>query len=94
LSDNPIHDVRSAVEQLQVIMPNVTDLQISLFKEQDVDFIMKSMPQLEYLNNLPIERDLSKSTTLGDIPDEFDEKSGAVHGTSDEMEITEHDFKA
>jgi hypothetical protein len=37
-------------------MPNVTDLQISLQKEEDVDFIITRMPQLEYLNNLPIDR--------------------------------------
>ena len=64
-------------------MPNVSDLQISLFKEEDVDFIMKYMPQLEFLNNLPVERGPSqkyssiaehesKSTTPM-VPDEFDE---------------------
>ena len=64
------------VLQLQMLLPNVTDLQISLFQEEDVDFIMKYMPQLEFLNNLPVERPpsqpCSKSTTPV-VPDEFDE---------------------
>ena len=38
-------------------MPNLTDLQISLFDEMDVDYIISNMPQLVYLNNLKIERE-------------------------------------
>jgi hypothetical protein len=44
LSDNPIKTVSRTILQVQMLMPNVSDLQISLFKEEDVDFIMKYMP--------------------------------------------------
>ena len=36
-------------------MPNLKDLQISLFTEADVDFIIQHMPQLIHLNNLSVE---------------------------------------
>ena len=42
-----------------MLMPNLTDLQISLFDEADVDFIITHMPQLEYLNNLAIDQEPS-----------------------------------
>ena len=72
LSDNPIIAVQPCIDQLQSVMPNVTDLQISLYEEEDVDFIIGCMPQLEYLNNLPIERDSTQLSKLqlqiGDTP--------------------------
>jgi hypothetical protein len=37
-------------------MPNIKDLQISLFEEEDVDYILTNMPQLQFLNNLAVER--------------------------------------
>ena len=38
-----------------MLMPGVRDLQISLFKEEDVDLIMQKLPKLETLNNIPVE---------------------------------------
>ena len=38
-------------------MPNLKDMQISLFSEADVDFIIKHMPQLMRLNNLSVEQE-------------------------------------
>jgi len=38
------------------MMPNLIDLQISLFKENDVDYVIRQMPNLKFLNNLPVER--------------------------------------
>ena len=37
-------------------MPELTDLQISLFDESDVSFIIAKLPKLQYLNNLQVER--------------------------------------
>lgn len=56
LSDNPIQNMAQTVQQLNLAMPHLMDLQISLFKEQDVDYILKHMPSLQFLNNLPVER--------------------------------------
>lgn len=33
-------DVRAVVDDILLLMPNVEDLQISLFKETDVDYII------------------------------------------------------
>ena len=57
LSDNPLKSLRETTDQLQTLMPNLTDLQISLFDELDVDYIITHMPQLAYLNNFPVERE-------------------------------------
>ena len=46
LSDNPFVNVQEVVQQVQLLMPNLTDLQLSLFDEADVDFIITHMPQL------------------------------------------------
>jgi hypothetical protein len=56
LSDNPITNVTDAILQLNMLMPNVQDIQISLYSEKDADFIIKTLPNLEYLNNLPVEK--------------------------------------
>lgn len=55
ISDNPIFDISSACEQISIMMPNLTDLQLSLFTEEDVDKVINKLPQLEYLNNLQVE---------------------------------------
>ena len=44
-------------------MPNMIDLQVSLFDEADVDYIITAMPQLLYLNNLLVERESAKTQT-------------------------------
>jgi hypothetical protein len=38
-------------------MPNVKDLKLNLYEEDHVDFIMKVMLQLQFLNGLPVERE-------------------------------------
>lgn len=40
MSDNPIDDVSSTVKEIVTLMPNIKDLQISLYQEADVDLIM------------------------------------------------------
>ncbi len=55
LSDNPVVDVSQMVSDVLLLMPNVRDMQISLYKESDVDLIIQSMPLLQILNNIKIE---------------------------------------
>ena len=97
ISDNPIEQVSHTIAQIQQLMPNLTDLQISLFKEEDVDFIMNHMPQLLYLNNLPVERDETISNTSITAMNLMVETSGPssiafndtekIDGTKDEVII-------
>ena len=46
LSDNPIQNMMLTVQQLNLAMPHLQDLQISLFKEEDVEYVLKYMPAL------------------------------------------------
>ncbi len=58
LRDNVIDDIFYTVgEEITRFLPNVKDLKINLYDEEHVDFIMKAMPQLQFLNGLPVERD-------------------------------------
>ena len=57
VSDNPIVDVRAVVEELLLLMPNLRDLQMSLYRECDVDVIIQNMPKLQSLNNIAIDTD-------------------------------------
>ena len=58
LRDNMIEDIYYTVgEEVQRYMPNVKDLKMNLYDEDHVDYIMRVMPQLQYLNGLPVERD-------------------------------------
>ena len=44
-------------QEIQTVFPNVIDLKLNLYEEDHVDYIMKVMPQLQYLNGLPVERE-------------------------------------
>ena len=39
-------------------LKNLRSLFINLQEEEQVDFIMRTMPKLEFLNGLPVERDI------------------------------------
>ena len=56
VSDNPLQSIASTVRQLALAMPHLKDLQISLFREEDVEYVITHMPSLQFLNNLPVER--------------------------------------
>lgn len=45
------------VALIQQLMPNITSLCINLYNEDHVDFILKTMLQLETLNNLDVDRE-------------------------------------
>ena len=55
ISDNPIADMQAMVSEISLLMPNLKDLQISLFQEPDVDLILQTLPKLEILNNIPVD---------------------------------------
>ena len=56
VSDNPIVDMQAMVNEINLLMPNLKDLQISLFQEPDVDLILQTLPKLEVLNNIPVDQ--------------------------------------
>ena len=52
--------MKALVDDINLLMPNIKDLQISLFAEHDATLIIKEMPNLQLLNNLEIEEDRRK----------------------------------
>jgi len=58
LSDNPLQDLQEVSNTISVLMPDLTDLQISIFSEQDVNLMIQSLPKLTYLNNIPVQRNV------------------------------------
>ena len=73
------------VNEIKLLMPNLSDLQISLFQEQDVDLILQTLPQLQVLNNIPVDQanDNASRTSQVSRPIEcqesFDEKLSEKH---------------
>ena len=58
LRDNQICDLLYTIsEEIIPMFPCLKDLKLNLYDEDHVDFIMKNMPQLEFLNGLPVERE-------------------------------------
>lgn len=43
-------------------MPSLNDLQISLFDEEQVEYLILCIPSLEYLNNIPVDRSELRAT--------------------------------
>jgi Leucine-rich repeat (LRR) protein len=56
LNGNPIDDIEAAVDSLQT-MGNLKELHINLHEEEQVDYLLRSLQQLEYLNGLAVERE-------------------------------------
>lgn len=44
------------IEALQT-MPRLENLQINLHLEEEVDYLLRQLPELKVLNNIPVERD-------------------------------------
>jgi hypothetical protein len=57
LRDNNLEDVPYTVQEIQTAFPNLKDLKLNLYDEDHVDFIMRVMPQLQYLNGLAVDRE-------------------------------------
>ena len=56
LTGNPIDNLQLAVESL-VTMPLLENLHINLHQEEEVDFLLRNLPNLLMLNGLVVERD-------------------------------------
>lgn len=56
LNGNPIDDIESAVDSLQT-MPNLKVLFINLHEEEQVDYLLRTLQGLDYLNGLAVERE-------------------------------------
>ena len=58
LRDNQMCDLLYTIsEEMIPIFPCLKDLKLNLYDEEHVDYIMKNMPHLEFLNGLPVERE-------------------------------------
>lgn len=91
LSDNPFRNIKETADQVQCLMPSVTDLQISLFDEMDVDYIIQAMPQLQYLNNLRIAREqifAEQSESNYDTADGVPKQGGTAQSETDAVEAS------
>jgi hypothetical protein len=53
LNGNPIENLHQAVSSLQTL-PVLTSLSINLTEEEQVDFLLKSLPQLCELNGIEV----------------------------------------
>jgi Leucine-rich repeat (LRR) protein len=62
ISGNPIEDLAAVIESLQT-MPRLENLQINLHLEEEVDYLLRQLPELKILNNIPVERDAIYSET-------------------------------
>ncbi len=56
LNGNPIDDIISAVDSLNT-MPSLKALQINLHEEEQVDYLLRTLVDLQYLNGLAVERE-------------------------------------
>ena len=56
LTGNPIDNLQLAVESL-VTMPILRSLHINLHQEEEVDYLLRNLPELQTLNGLVVERD-------------------------------------
>ena len=58
-------------------MPNLKSLFINLHEEEQVDLVMRTLEDLEYLNGLPVERDIledQEGEESGDLGEDFGEE--------------------
>ncbi len=56
LNGNPLEDLQAAVDSL-ALMPSLRKLRINLHEEEQVDYLLRNLEQLEELNGLAVERD-------------------------------------
>ena len=66
-------------------MPNVKDLRLNLYDEEHVDFIMKTMPQLLFLNSLPVERE-EEYENYQPLTNETEECSSYLIGNTNDVQ--------
>ena len=59
LNKNKFEDVYAVIDQVAQL-PRLNSLFINLSEEDQVDYIMRSLPNLEFLNGLEVDRDLEE----------------------------------
>jgi len=57
LNGNPIEDIELAVDAIKTMGQNLRCLQINLFEEDQVDYLLRQLPWLQDLNGLTVERE-------------------------------------
>lgn len=57
LNGNPIEDIELAVDAIKTMGQNLQCLQINLFEEDQVDYLLRNLPWLQDLNGLTVERE-------------------------------------
>jgi hypothetical protein len=57
LNGNPLQEFELAAEALKTIGPSLINLNINLFEEDQVDFLLRNLEWLQVLNGLKVERD-------------------------------------
>lgn len=63
LSNINIADFNLTVEALGSL-PNLKSLYVNLFEEPQVDLIMRELPELEFLNGLPVDREALENSPV------------------------------
>ncbi len=57
INNNPILDIGSLIDLLGRACPSLLSLFMNLSREDEVDYVLKWLPQLEYLNGLGVDRE-------------------------------------
>ena len=57
LNGNPIEDIKAASESIKTIGQGLKSLNINLYEEDQVDYLLRNIEWLEILNGLKVERD-------------------------------------
>jgi hypothetical protein len=76
LNGNPIDDIEGAVDSLST-MQQLKVLHINLHEEEQVDYLLRTLITLEFLNGLAVERDalFNENDEEGDQESRFDEST-------------------
>ena len=100
LNGNEFIDFTHTIRALRTI-PNLKSLFLNLHEEDQVDLVMRTLPTLEELNSLPVERDLIQSSgdseDLNNDPQRIDEEDNEdedTHNSSVIMKKAEAAVKA
>ena len=83
LSNIQFDDFEACVQSLATI-PNLRSLYVNLFEESQVDLIMRILPDLEFLNGLPVDRE-----ALNESIHNSEHAQNRRHGQVDEIQEEE-----
>lgn len=57
LNGNPIEDIKAVTDSIRTIGSGLKSLQINLYEEDQVDYLLRNIEWLEVLNGLKVERE-------------------------------------